>query len=276
MKRGDVFPSKWLKASDIEDDTTVTISNVVKEDMPDDESEKSVVYFRELEKGLILNITNWNVIEALTGEEDSDNWEGHQITLFTTEVDFKGKQVEAIRIRTKPKKGGKTNGKKHEPADNGSTHGKGQYAPPEQQEHYKTALTKFLRDLNAAFIDMHTDKDTGEIAEGVPNEVVNLFQMDGHLAKHCKETKLLPNVVIPEGGIKNRQIGAYTAIVYFRSGEDRTKLVAEAKRYFAQKADAVTAAIEAGRPGVVVDDEPFDESAKPIGTKVAGGFDEFA
>src|SRR5580700_9421758 len=112
MRRGDVFPSKWLQASDIEDDTEVTISNVITEEMPDGEVEKSVVYFRELDKGLILNISNWNAIEELTGQEDSDDWEGHKITLFfNPDVEYKGKKTGGIRIRTKSKKSGKTSGK---------------------------------------------------------------------------------------------------------------------------------------------------------------------
>jgi hypothetical protein len=270
MRRGDVFPSKWLKAEDIEDDVTVTISNVVEEEMPDGESTKPIIYFREIEKGLCCNVTNWNTIETLTGEEDSDQWEGHRITLFATEVDFKGKMTPAIRVRSKPKKGaptGKANGKKPEPPDNGSTHGKGQHAPPEQQERYKAALEDFLQKQEAAFVDIHTNKDTGEITPGLPKLVIKggIWQLDNHLAKHCKESGLLPNAVIPEGGQKNRLIGALTAIVYFRSGEDRQKLVAEAKRYFASKADEVTAKL-AGEE---------NEDAEPVATEVDGGFDEF-
>jgi hypothetical protein len=271
MRRGDVFPSKWLKAEDIEDDVTVTISNVVEEEMPDGESTKPIIYFREIEKGLCCNVTNWNTIETLTGEDDSDNWEGHQITLFSTEVDFKGKMTPAIRVRSKLKKSSKStignNAKKPTAPDNGSLHGKGQYAPPEQQERYKTQLEDFLQKQEAAFVDIHTNKDTGEITPGLPKLVIKggIWQLDNHLAKHCKESGLLPNAVIPEDGQKNRLIGALTAIVYFRSGDDRKKLAAEAKRYFAEKADEVTAKL-AGEE---------NDDAEPVTTEVDGGFDEF-
>jgi hypothetical protein len=39
------------------------------------------------------------VLAQLLGD-DTDNWRGHSITLFATEVSFGGEQVPAVRIRT--------------------------------------------------------------------------------------------------------------------------------------------------------------------------------
>lgn len=97
MKGTDVFPSKYLRAGDLDGhEPIVTIDRVVMETIGDDR--KSVVYFKGKDKGLVLNKTNWNAIEDITGEEDSDNWRGHKIKLVTRKVEYQGKRVPAVRI----------------------------------------------------------------------------------------------------------------------------------------------------------------------------------
>lgn len=61
---------------------------------------KPVLYFRETEKGLVLNKTNASTISGLYGPE-TDEWGGKKIALFGQEVDFQGRQVLAIRVRMK-------------------------------------------------------------------------------------------------------------------------------------------------------------------------------
>jgi hypothetical protein len=100
MKRSDAFPAKFLKAADVEDgDITATISSVEQEAVGQDKTIKSVLYFRGQVKPLILNGTNWDTIVKITGEGDSDNWEGKRIVLYSTEVQFGNKMVDAIRVR---------------------------------------------------------------------------------------------------------------------------------------------------------------------------------
>jgi hypothetical protein len=99
------FPSKYLKAdTDIPDDgdLIVTIDTVQIETIGQgaDQENKPVVYFRETDKGLVLNKTNAQTIKGLFGFE-TDDWEGKRIALFGTEVDFAGKQTLAIRVRMK-------------------------------------------------------------------------------------------------------------------------------------------------------------------------------
>jgi hypothetical protein len=65
-----------------------------------DQQEKPVVYFQGIEPGMVLNKTNATSIAKLLGN-DTDAWEGKAIGLFTTEVDFSGQQVLAIRVRLK-------------------------------------------------------------------------------------------------------------------------------------------------------------------------------
>lgn len=104
MKKNDMFPSKYLKASDCEDgDLIVTIREVKQEDVGSAAKKevKAVVYFEEVDKGLVLNKTNWNTIEKLTGNEDTDEWAGEKIALYATEVEFQGDMVMSVRVRLK-------------------------------------------------------------------------------------------------------------------------------------------------------------------------------
>lgn len=114
---GDLFPSKWLKASDLDEDgLAVTIKTIDVEKMNDGE-EKAVVYFKEISKGLALNKTNAKSISKLYGD-DTDDWEGKKITIFPSECDFKGETVDCIRVKTKAPKA--ANGKAAKVAANPS------------------------------------------------------------------------------------------------------------------------------------------------------------
>jgi len=50
------------------------------------------------DKKLVMNVINGNTIGDLLGFE-TDTWIGKQITLFTTQTEFGGKNVDCIRIR---------------------------------------------------------------------------------------------------------------------------------------------------------------------------------
>jgi len=96
MKMSDAFPSKFLKAADLQGrHVDVEISHVEMEDLGDDT--KPVVYFVGKTKGLVLNKTNGSTIADDYGDE-SDAWVGRIITLFATKVDYQGKRTDAIRV----------------------------------------------------------------------------------------------------------------------------------------------------------------------------------
>lgn len=105
MNINDAFPSKYLKASDVPDDgdLILTIRQVDVEEVGqgDDREQKPIVYFGEIEKGLVLNKTNANAIQSLYGA-DTAAWEMKRIAIFATEVDFKGTQTLALRVRLRP------------------------------------------------------------------------------------------------------------------------------------------------------------------------------
>jgi hypothetical protein len=100
MRISEAFPSKYLEGKTLEGDLSLTIKHVEMETVGqgDDVDTKPVVYFDEVNKGLILNKTNANTVSHLHGD-DTEDWIGKRITIFPTEVDFQGKQVMAIRVR---------------------------------------------------------------------------------------------------------------------------------------------------------------------------------
>jgi hypothetical protein len=104
--KDELFPSKYLKASDLEDGPvtwTISSSDVETLTYQGKDSDKVVLSFEESPKLLPLNVTNFDNVCDATGIYDSDNWVGQKITLFGTECEVKGKRFPAVRIRV-PKK----------------------------------------------------------------------------------------------------------------------------------------------------------------------------
>jgi hypothetical protein len=88
MNINEAFPSKYLKASDLQGGTvTVKIDRVEMEMMGDDR--KMVVYFQGKQKGLVTNKTNANNIAALYGD-DTDDWTRSEIMLVRGDGGFPG------------------------------------------------------------------------------------------------------------------------------------------------------------------------------------------
>ena len=112
----DLAKSKYLKQGDVDPPVLVTISgykqqNVAKEGEAKDM--KYCLFFKELEKPLVLNSTNGQLIAKITGSEDLDEWEGKKVVLYNDpNVGFGGKITGGIRVRA-PKAGAK--GKEPEP-----------------------------------------------------------------------------------------------------------------------------------------------------------------
>lgn len=103
MKLSQLYPSEWLRASDLNgQDATLTIAGISVETMPGDDGKKQpVLWFRETDKKFGLNRTNGSHLGEMLGEE-TDTWVGKRVTLFPTRVDFQGKRVDAIRLRDRP------------------------------------------------------------------------------------------------------------------------------------------------------------------------------
>mgnify|MGYP007031196897 CR=1 FL=1 len=105
MNVKDTLATRYLGAeTDIEDDEDLilTIKECEMETLGEDK--KLVLYFKETKKGLALNKTNMKTIAKVLDSMETDDWIGKRIALFSTEVDFKGEQVLAIRVRLKAPK----------------------------------------------------------------------------------------------------------------------------------------------------------------------------
>lgn len=109
MKVSEMYPSRFMKAEDFEEGETriFTIKNVEMEELGQgkEKQEKPVLQFREPDtKEFVLNKTNAANIAKLYGD-DTDDWLGKRIELYTLEVDSFGDVVRAIRVKTKVPKG---------------------------------------------------------------------------------------------------------------------------------------------------------------------------
>jgi hypothetical protein len=99
----DMIESKYLKQSDVPDHVIVTVAkigriNIAKDGDPPEE--KWAVRFREFKKPMLLNSTNIKLLEKACGSEDTDDWVGKEVILFTDDsVSFGGQVVGGLRIR---------------------------------------------------------------------------------------------------------------------------------------------------------------------------------
>lgn len=100
MNINSAFPSKYLKASDLDDKTiTVKISDIKIEQVGQNQDTKPVAYFEGKKKGLVLNKTNSRKIASLAGSPETDDWAGVEIAIYPTETEFSGETVECIRVK---------------------------------------------------------------------------------------------------------------------------------------------------------------------------------
>ena len=74
--------SQYLTRADVDPPVTVTISEVREEKMSDTDELKAVVHFKELAKGLVLNVTN-----------------SESIALHYGSIEYAGKRTGGIRVR---------------------------------------------------------------------------------------------------------------------------------------------------------------------------------
>jgi hypothetical protein len=106
---GQMFPAKFLKAvEDVPADgkTPATITDTEATEMKTSSGAtetKYVLYFAEMQKGLVLNVTNARTLARAFGD-NTDDWVGNSVELVVREVEFSGRTVPAIRIVI-PKKG---------------------------------------------------------------------------------------------------------------------------------------------------------------------------
>ena len=95
--------SKFLKKEDVGAGALMTIEgceqhNVAKEGAPPEN--KWCLTFTETDKPLVLNSTNAQLCARICNSENTDDWTGHKIVLYTDpNVSYAGKITGGIRVR---------------------------------------------------------------------------------------------------------------------------------------------------------------------------------
>lgn len=101
MKRSQAFPSQWLSKEDVQVPIMLAIKSVTFATVQDNgrDTDKPTMNFIGNHKPLLLNNTNWMVIEAAFGEE-SDHWIGKTVeAYFDPNVMFGKDRVGGVRLR---------------------------------------------------------------------------------------------------------------------------------------------------------------------------------
>ena len=103
MKTSKMKESKFLTKDDVMPPLLVTMGTVerVNVALPGaDEEWKWALHFDELDKPLLLNQTNINLINAATSTDDTDDWVGKKIVLYNDpSIMYKGEVKGGVRVR---------------------------------------------------------------------------------------------------------------------------------------------------------------------------------
>ena len=106
MKMTELFPSKYLRSSDLNGKSRIAIvDHVTYDEFTNDgrKETKAVLHFKGSgTKPLVANKTNCLAMVSLAGSDDADDWSGTRITLAPCMVSFKGKVTESIRVDSAP------------------------------------------------------------------------------------------------------------------------------------------------------------------------------
>lgn len=99
-----VFNYEYLKPGHFtEEDKVLTIKEatlkLLKNRQNPKGSEKLCLFFEEIETGLVMNVTNCQILSDITKSPNLEDWKGKTINLYVTKVNFKGGITDGIRIR---------------------------------------------------------------------------------------------------------------------------------------------------------------------------------
>ena len=103
MNRNELFPSKYIKTADLGGKPLlVTIKSATVEALNNPngggQQDKLLVGFVNQPKRLVCNVTNYNSIADLHGDE-TNNWPGKRIELYPTKASVGGKTFDCVRVR---------------------------------------------------------------------------------------------------------------------------------------------------------------------------------
>ncbi len=110
MEIDDLFPSKYLRGSDLQGHVVnVKISRAALEKFYDQETrsevEKLVIYFTDKKKGLILGKGLAYQVAEICGSKNTDAWTGKELVLYSEKRLVYGQEKDVIRARAKVESG---------------------------------------------------------------------------------------------------------------------------------------------------------------------------
>jgi hypothetical protein len=147
MRRSERFPSRWLKAEDLPPEGKRVVVEEVKQETVGsgkNAETKSVLYFKNATKQLVLNSTNDRAIGDLAGSDDDEDWAGLAIVVYPTTTMFGAETVPCIRVRAVDGEGNKA--KKPSAKRKGALSAKDENENPAPEEEDKPSLANDLDD----------------------------------------------------------------------------------------------------------------------------------
>ena len=104
----DLKKSKFLTQRDVNQPMLVIIESYEEVDVAREGAEPEMRWalnFQGIDKPMILNSTNGQIIAAIAGSDDSDDWIGKEVVVYQDpNIFFGGKRVGGIRVRAPKKK----------------------------------------------------------------------------------------------------------------------------------------------------------------------------
>lgn len=103
MKVHEMMESKFLKKEDVGNGMLMTVAGVEQRNVAKqgaEPEEKWCLVFEESDKPCVMNSTNLQLAMRIMGSDDTDDWIGKKIVLYTDpNVSYGGKIVGGIRVR---------------------------------------------------------------------------------------------------------------------------------------------------------------------------------
>lgn len=134
----EIKDSKFLRQDDCEPAILVTITGCDQENVAKQGAEQELRWclrFEEIEKPLVLNSTNAQIIAQITGFDDTDHWVGKKIVLYKDpNITFGGKLVGGIRARAPKNRPPQAPPRSPAPPPNPRPPAPRHQAPPAQQD----------------------------------------------------------------------------------------------------------------------------------------------
>ena len=109
MNFNDFRTSTYLTQRDVNNlsrkERRVIVDHVDAEHVGEDKKLKLVTYFANLDKGLVTNITNGEILADIGGSTDTDEWHGVHCEIYVnSDIGYGGKRTGGIRLRRLPTK----------------------------------------------------------------------------------------------------------------------------------------------------------------------------